>query len=534
MSMNSINSAHSGSRPKSTVPPSTTTVHLARSIGFNNLEGQSRNRATSRTSAQVPRSESAPVASQSTSTTQHLPPAAATRSTVGPSRPQLLLTSQKAPSRAIPERDIPPPQSAPLRPPPSFESAPKIMVAMRPDPAQFTGPSSFVVPSGPQRPGLISGSSEAGLQPHRVIGGARRVPLPPPPPPLPPLIEPTPVEISPLIKEATNARVPKQSTKSSHSRITSANAKSEDKKSPVTKSEDAPPAKLKAARKPDPQKPKAQPPPVVVATALSSSSTVEKHPPRGVKKPEAPSTSSVTTRRRGASSSRLTEPTQAQLARQKPAKHPSSQKHDPVKSTWGRSTTTKNLATKTSSSSRRPVSSIAAKSPLAASESAKQPQSAGQSDSKPAPASIPLPPSRSPTPPPQPEPEEVLTIEEIKESPVSPVLSPPIEPVSNDPPLPPQDAVENDEEEFIEESTMKPDTCTSVHLITFDSPTPSTPKAMFPRPQQVPETPISSLLASIENDLELSPAPAFDPDQTFTFGGLLQIERCEPLLLGRR
>jgi len=87
---------------------------------------------------------------------------------------------------------------------------------------------------------------------------------------------------------------------------------------------------------------------------------------------------------------------------------------------------------------------------------------------------------------------------------------------------------------------------TTIPLITFDSPistapnTPSsfeTPKSSFGlnanhKMLPPPETPISTLLVSIQRGFGLSPAPAFDPDQTF--GGFVGLERCEPLFIGQR
>ncbi|KAI0791976.1 hypothetical protein C8Q75DRAFT_753850 [Abortiporus biennis] len=71
---------------------------------------------------------------------------------------------------------------------------------------------------------------------------------------------------------------------------------------------------------------------------------------------------------------------------------------------------------------------------------------------------------------------------------------------------------------------------------------PSTPKASFPLTPNsnhnnqyptVPETPISSLLASIQMGFEFnSPAPPFDPDQTSSLGGMLVYDKCEPLAIG--
>ncbi|KAJ3488656.1 hypothetical protein NLI96_g2684 [Meripilus lineatus] len=536
-SMHSVHSAHSVARPKSTIPPSGS-QNLARSADSRDDPRHTRTVSSSSGRA-LSRSEGISLD----------PPSTTVRPLVGPSRSRQPTAPSAGPSRVSQEREMPPPQVIPFRPPVLESTARPVMTIRRPDPGQVVLVASNAV-HAPQRPNMLQHSSDAPFHPRR--GDVRRVLIPPPPPPPPEPVEP---EVSRKLKDSTDA-LKHQSTKPARTRALSTTARPESKVAPITKPEKSQAAPVRA------KAPKESSHSTINSSLSTSTSTApetsnstrtRQESSKGKAKKEEGSEApppAVTTRRKATSGSRLTEPTQAQLAKQK-AIQSSAPARNESKPTRARSVSSKNSAPaanlKKAAPSTNGRSKASTESTLASEQSIERdPSEPEPLVSKPAPASIPLPPSRSPTPPSRIEPVKSRAISIDREPPQATVTSALVPTSRNRVPdlLEPSLAEpnqEDSEEEFNEESTItanvpEPNPSESIPLIFFDSPQggPCTPKATFPRSQQIPETPISALLASIQSGLELSPAPAFDPDQTCSFGGLVQIERCEPLFVAHR
>ena len=196
MSTHSASSLHAITRPRSTVPSSSSTNPLTQSTS--SRHGDTRSLTTSSNS--VAPSDSAPnVAARLMSSTSSQ---ASTRSTAGPSRPRVP-SIQRGPSRA---EMMPPPQSIPLRQPvsPASSTASDYFTELA---ASTKAPGPIRPTTGPSRVAQNEAQDPTAPAKHRVVGGARRVLLPDP---------------SLLNKEAPEASTSKPATRPGPSRPTAA------------------------------------------------------------------------------------------------------------------------------------------------------------------------------------------------------------------------------------------------------------------------------------------------------------------------
>ncbi|TCD65801.1 hypothetical protein EIP91_002194 [Steccherinum ochraceum] len=554
-SSQSTHSLNAVSRPKPTITKSSTTLFPTAS-GSNVPDGLMRTRTISSTSGpSLTRSESAPSTSQSTSAvTSNAAPLRPP--VVGPSRPRPApapAAVQRGPTRPTISRDMPPPATIPIRPQP----VPATMrpTSESPEPNPFALPESKSNPlknsGGPMRPngGPSRVPQEAGEQKQRVVGGARRVLLPEPAPqPVPPAPAPVAEVRKATTPPAGHSRTPsnasvdqvppsKPPTKpevSTRAPVTAPVAKPDVKKIDPSKTKarsNAPPANAKASsgtrRAADPS---------------MSTSTVNTTTHRTTN-----TTMTTTSRRTGTTSSRLTEPTQSQLARAKSTKPMPTKKNEVAKPIGNKPVPTKAAPPPKGGmvTTRRRVVSTA---PKLAAPSAPPPEVAAA-------AAVPLP--KSPSPGPSPLPVQPMSRDKRKASPapVSPSPSPSVSPTREDnesisstgdqehdttimqqQPAADLPQILEPEADSDPQSPAPPSPAAAVIQIDPATPDPSTPRPTFPAFQTVPETPISSLLESIQRGFDFSPAPPFDPDQTCTYGGMLSPEelRCDPLAVGER
>ncbi|KAH8093222.1 clasp N terminal-domain-containing protein [Cristinia sonorae] len=566
-------------RPKSAMSRSATTLFPTAS-GSNPDVVPARARTLSTMNGPgLKRSESAPSTSQSTSATATA--AAPLRPVVGPSRPPPVPpVPQRGPTRPTCSRDMPPPATIPIRP--QRPAARPTSSSPEPNPFVPADPNTAALRSsgGPLRP--TTGPSRVPqdiVEKQRVMGGARRVLLPMPEPPQPAAIS---------VPSASESK--KSSSIASHSRTASNNsvdqapvttikpsnaeastsAPSKDAKLPAPSKAVLPPAKV-LVKKVEPSKPK---PP---ATRPVPSARVPSAPKRTdpsvststTNNTTHHTTTTTTTRRTVATTSRLTEPTQSQMAKTRPTKTIATKKTEVAKPVGSRQAPTARAPAvpppKATSTARKRVISTAPK-PQAGPAPSPEVLSVA--------ASVPLPssPAGSPSPLPQAEDEENLETQTH-----SPTSSPANKSIQSTVPEVRMDLLPADEDQGAEarivqdqDDRQAPESSSGISLVPAieireaetqaeDSrasesevetplspsspsqaiiqidpatPEPSTPRPAFPTFRQtVPETPISSLLESIQRGFDFSPAPPFDPDRTFTLGGLVPMEvKCEPLV----
>ncbi|KAI0079410.1 hypothetical protein K474DRAFT_1770317 [Panus rudis PR-1116 ss-1] len=340
LSTHSTSSLNYITRPKSTVPPAPSGAQpLTRSATARVIDSQRHARSNSATS-----SNSGPSLSKSESLpASRFPVASSAQSKadlVGPSRPV-----QKGPSRPIDPRSMGPPTSVPLRPhisPPTSSTTDSF--PQRPDPAMLPTKST----GGPLRPTagpsrVPQEDSSAPPQKPRVMGGARRVLLPTPPPvpePAQPKTE-SKAPVRPGAPSRAGSVEPQKSTAKPSNSAQSAHTSSRTTT-----------ATTAATRKAEPSK-------KVGSSSSSTTTTSSRHTSAATtKKPLDPSSHpNVTTSRRVvSSSSRLTEPTQAQLARAKATSKPTTAKRsETVKPVPGvRTTTASGNTTARQVTSRKP------------------------------------------------------------------------------------------------------------------------------------------------------------------------------------
>ncbi|KAK7685699.1 hypothetical protein QCA50_011043 [Cerrena zonata] len=468
-----------------------------------------------------------------------------------------------------------PPQSLPLRPPvsPASSTASDYFADLG---SSTKTPGPFRPVTGPSRVPQNEVQDPSAQARPRVVGGARRVLLPDP-------------SVAP--KDAPEASTSKPPVRPGPSRATTAPATTQASRPPVSSSTTTA-TTAKVAPKP-PVRSRTES--IVRPKVLSSSTTTNtaKTSTTTISRPAKPD-AGVPVRSR--TISRLTEPTQAQLARAKATTRPPVAAKNEVAKPFVPSRT---AAKSTSAVKAVPVEKDRKKKPASAIVTVKKGR-----EKTPAPEivtepekvvevakMVPLPPSPqgealafpsvSPEPPVVEEYEQVtdtkqgdaasedeviesapeieteaetetetetegekdVNIQSETEEPESELEedATPTQPIS-----PPQESEENVDEpnkddEELDEDTLREAMDTPQDLPQFflqPESNPSTPQArpLKSHSQLVPETPISALLASIQMGFDLSPAPSYDADQTMTFGGLLPRDRaqCEPLFLGDR
>ncbi|CAL1714115.1 unnamed protein product [Somion occarium] len=497
-STHSVNSLHAITRPRSTVPSSSSSTHLSKSSSSRNGDGQGHGRTAS--GASLTHSESGHAVTRMTASSSN----SSVRPLVGPSRPRHP-PMQRGPSRAE-GRDMPPPQSLPLRPhaSPTSSTASDYFADVPTSSAKTPGPIRPMM--GPSRvPHSDSQDPSAAPPKPRVIGGARRVLLPDP---------------ALAVKDPTEASTSKPPSRPGPSRSITAPASEQTKKPTSGSSATAKVVTKPVVRKPDIVRPRTMPSSSSTAAPGASASR------SGVasSKTVTSGSTAITVRKRTTSSGRLTEPTQSQLARARATtKVVTNRKVETAKPIPGRSVAAKGAA---------PVNGIPvgkSKTEMARSTRAKAPvppKDDPEVHTIPetvveAAKMVPLPPSPKLTPSPPPSIVEAA----LKEIEVDLVVSSeedseaePVQQVEAGDVVTPKSKENTDEEEVDDEDTIREMMDDPQELPQIFQTSPSTPQAKFPKPQAIPETPISALLMSIQKGFEFSPAPPFDPDQTSTFG----------------